>query len=582
MFRIRWVTDDTLPTDRRTVEHVQEILRTRLPGLREEEIVSLPKKLHDPVGYRLRAMLFVADDMRGHIKGFALLSHAPDLDFCFLDYVATSATMGSSAGVGGALYERLRDVAKALGAVGLFFECLPDDPAEYTDPIQAKAGIARMRFYERFGARPIVNTAYESPVRPGDTEMPHLMFDDLGSGKPLRRDRARRIVRAILERRYADLCPPEYVERVVASFKDDPVQLRPWRYVPEHGGHPAKAERRLLGTIGWVVTDRHELHHVRERGYVQSPVRVKALEAALEPTGMFRRIPPRRWPDAHLRTVHDPAFLDFLQRVCEKVGTERSVYPYVFPIRNAARPPIDLPVRAGYYCIDTFTPLNLHAWEAARRAADCALTAAQAALDGERLVYALVRPPGHHAERKVFGGFCYLNNVALAAQHLAGHGPVAILDLDYHHGNGTQEIFYTRDDVFTVSIHGHPRFAYPYFSGFEDEMGEGDGAGANLNIPLPEEVDGTRYREALGVALKRIRAFRPRYLLVALGFDTARADPTGTWSLGPRDFEDNGRLVGAMGMPIVVVQEGGYRTRTLGANARAFFTGLATGALVGR
>ncbi|MDP2307326.1 MAG: histone deacetylase family protein [Pseudomonadota bacterium] len=591
MFRIRWVTDDTLPTDKRTIAQVQDILRARFPGLSARDVDSLPDKLHDPVTHKLRAMLFLADDMSGDIQGFALLSHASDLRFCYLDYVAT--TMGSG-GVGGALYERLRDVAKALGAIGLFYECLPDEPGEYADPLVFEESVARMRFYERFGARPIVNTAYESPVRPGDTLMPHLMFDDLGSGRALRRDKARRVVRAILERRYAHLCPPDYVNRVVGSFRDDPVHRREWRYGAPQTRAPAKAARRLLGTIVVVVTDAHELHHIRERGYVEAPVRVRALEASLEPTGLFRRLPPRPWPDEPLRAVHDGAFLDYLERVCVQIGPDKSVYPYVFPIRNAARPPEDLPVRAGYYCIDTFTPLNLSAWNAARRAAECALTAAQALLDGERLTYALVRPPGHHAETRVFGGFCYLNNAAIAAQHLVSgggserggverggveRGGVAILDLDYHHGNGQQEIFYERDDVLTVSIHGHPRFAYPYFSGFADECGAGAGEGYNLNLPLDEEVGGPDYRVALRVALARVRAFAPRHLVVCMGFDTARADPTGTWSLGPRDFEESGRLVGALGLPTLVTQEGGYRTRSLGACARAFFTGLATGAL---
>jgi len=153
-------------------------------------------------------------------------------------------------------------------------------------------------------------------------------------------------------------------------------------------------------------------------------------------------------------------------------------------------------------------------------------------------------------------------------------GPVAILDIDYHHGNGQQEIFYERGDVLTISIHGHPEFAYPYFTGFEDEKGAKAGSGFNLNIPLPEQADAERYRQALGRALERIRRFAPRFLIVALGLDTAKGDPTGSWSLVARDFEENGRLIGSLRLPTLVVQEGGYRTRTLGVNARQFFAGL--------
>jgi len=206
---------------------------------------------------------------------------------------------------------------------------------------------------------------------------------------------------------------------------------------------------------------------------------------------------------------------------------------------------------------------------------DCALTAAREILSGRRIAYALIRPPGHHAERRVFGGFCYFNNNAIAAQHLSAYGKVAILDVDYHHGNGQQDIFYRRSDVLTVSIHGHPSFAYPYFSGFEDERGEGEGEGFNMNIPLPEGVGGMQYRKALGKAIQRIAVFEPQFLVVALGLDTAKGDPTGSWGLETKDFEENGRLIGGMGLPIVVIQEGGYRIGTLGKNARSFFKGLA-------
>jgi acetoin utilization deacetylase AcuC-like enzyme len=243
-------------------------------------------------------------------------------------------------------------------------------------------------------------------------------------------------------------------------------------------------------------------------------------------------------------------------------------------LRNVARPPKELAVRAGYYCIDTFTPLSANAWKAAKGAVDCALTAANLILEGQRLAYALVRPPGHHAERRAFGGFCYFNSAAIAAQLLSDFGNVAMLDIDYHHGNGQQVIFYKRPDVLTVSVHGHPSFAYPYFSGFADETGEGEGSGANLNLPLPEQLDPEEYHVTLAKAIKRIRRFAPRYLVVCLGFDTAKGDPTGSWNLSAKDFEQIGQSIGQLGLPTVLVQEGGYRTRNIGINARHFFTGL--------
>jgi acetoin utilization deacetylase AcuC-like enzyme len=194
------------------------------------------------------------------------------------------------------------------------------------------------------------------------------------------------------------------------------------------------------------------------------------------------------------------------------------------------------------------------------------------------VAYALVRPPGHHAERRAFGGFCYFNNAAVAAEYFSRHGKVAILDLDYHHGNGQENIFYNRGDVLTVSIHGHPNFAYPYFTGFADERGEEAGEGFNRNLPLAETIRGAEYRKVLAKAVKCVAEFDPAFLIVALGLDTAKGDPTGTWLLTAKDFELNGSMLSELDKPTLIVQEGGYRTRTLGVNARRFFAGLLEGA----
>ena len=438
-----------------------------------------------------------------------------------------------------------------------------------------KENASRLKFYERFGARPVINTAYETPVNPGDDNPPYLVYDDLGQSQPLPLAQARKIVQAILERKYGDLCPPQYVDMVVESFRDDPVRLRENKYIrgeaqPTTPLTDVPADKR----IHLVINDKHDIHHVRERGYVESPVRIKTILKEIQPTGLFEVLPVRHFSDRHIKAVHDPKFVDYLKRMCMTVEPNRSVYPYVFPIRNAARPPKELPVRAGYYCIDTFTPLNRNAYLAAKRGVDCTLTAAESILDGRRLVYALVRPPGHHAERRSFGGFCYFNSNAIAAHYLSGFGKVAILDVDYHHGNGQQDIFYSRDDVLTISLHGHPHFAYPYFSGFKDETGADSGKGFNVNFPLPEKVDGAKYRETLAKALMLIRRFQPDFLVVALGLDTATGDPTGTWNLRARDFQENGRMIGELRLPVLVVQEGGYNHRNLGVNARHFFRGL--------
>ena len=295
--------------------------------------------------------------------------------------------------------------------------------------------------------------------------------------------------------------------------------------------------------------------------------------------GIFERTEVKHYSEKNILEVHDRGYVNYLKKVCTIVEKGKSLYPYVFPIRNNSRPPKELPVRAGYYCIDTFTPINENAYLAAKRAVDCALTVADKMLEGYRFGYALVRPPGHHAEYNVFGGFCYFNSAAVAANYISRHGRVAVLDIDYHHGNGTQDIFYSRSDVLTISIHGHPSFAYPYFSGFRDEKGNNEGRGYNINIPLPEHITFDQYKEALTSAIQKISTSGCKFLVVALGLDTAKGDPTGTWPLLPKDFNSIGKIIGSLRLPTIVIQEGGYKIRSLGTNAQHFFKGLWEGGI---
>ena len=360
MFRIRSVPDDATPSNAAAVREAQAILRAQFPLMPAAEIDSLPQRLADPLSKRLRAVLFVAEDARDRVRGLAVMLHAPDRGFCWLE-VLSAAPGRTGGGVGGALYERVRDTARALAPIGLFFECLPDDPALSPDPAVRRQNESRLRFYERYGARPIVGTAYETPLTEGDTDPPYLVFVDLGSGRLPGRDEARAVVRTILERKYGDICPPAYVTLVVSSFVDDPVRLRPPRYT--RAGRAPAASAPLGGPrIPLVANDRHDIHHVRERGYVEAPVRVRAILRDLEPSGLFERVPPRAFNESHIRAVHSSGLVDYLERACAQVPEGKSLYPYVFPIRNAARPPRERSVAAGYWCIDTLTPLHRNAF----------------------------------------------------------------------------------------------------------------------------------------------------------------------------------------------------------------------------
>jgi acetoin utilization deacetylase AcuC-like enzyme/GNAT superfamily N-acetyltransferase len=572
MFRIRRVYDDITPANQAAIKQVQDILRLQFPLLSKRDVRKLPEQLRNPLKYRFRSILFIAEGLKGHIDGFALLFHEPALKFCYLDYIS-AAERKTGGGIGGALYESVREEALDLNTTGLFFECLPDSPTLSKIAEIRKQNAARLRFYERYGARPIVNTAYETPLNPGEDNPPYLVYDNLGQDIELPLDNARTIVRAILERKYQGICSPEYVDMVVNSFRDDPVRLRKPRYINKPPV-PIKRTTPVDKRVMMVVNDRHWIHHVEERGYVESPVRIDVILEELGKTTLFQRVTPRHYSEKHIRAVHDAGYVEYLWKVCTKLDEDTAIYPYVFPIRNRTRPPKELPIRAGYYCIDTFTPLTGNAYLAAKRAVDCAITAAKKLLEGYRLAYALVRPPGHHAEPASFGGFCYFNSTAIAAQLLSNYGKTAILDIDYHHGNGQQQIFYERSDVLTISIHGHPSFAYPYFSGFVGEKGRGAGKGYNVNVPLPENITSEFYLSTLKDTLRRLKRFRPKYLVIALGLDTAREDPTGSWSLVAEDFEVIGKMIGELRLPTLVVQEGGYDTRVLGINARSFFTGL--------
>lgn len=287
---------------------------------------------------------------------------------------------------------------------------------------------------------------------------------------------------------------------------------------------------------------------------------------------------PQAFDAAVLERIHSPRYLAFLASAWDQwvaldpANADKDILPSVWPTRTFRTDiePDNFAAKVGLYSYDAGSPFTAGTWVAARAGADCALSAAQQVLNGDRAAFALSRPPGHHAGADFFGGYCFLNNAALAAQYLrdaCGLAKVAVLDIDYHHGNGTQAIFYDRPDVFFASIHGDPRTEYPFFLGHADEVGVGAGEGFNLNLPLPRGTDYTRWATALDSALARIQQFGAQALVVSLGMDTFEGDPISGFTLRSNDYLQVGKTLAALGLPTVLVFEGGYAVAEVGINA---------------
>ncbi|MBM4218369.1 MAG: histone deacetylase family protein [Gammaproteobacteria bacterium] len=304
----------------------------------------------------------------------------------------------------------------------------------------------------------------------------------------------------------------------------------------------------------------------------ETPERAEIIRAALM-SGGYTLVAPRAIPESRLERVHEAEFIEFLRSVHARwvaQGRQGHVLPSGFPARGLRRDrrPAGISGSLGYFSFDVSTPICAGTWDAALAAARCAMTAAALVAEGERAAYALCRPPGHHAARSTFGGYCYLNNAALAAQYLRdeGHRRVTILDVDYHHGNGTQEIFWERDDVQCISLHGDPDTEYPWFMGYADERGAGLGEGYTLNLPLPAGTGWEAYAAALDEALAAIRRYAPAALVVSLGVDTFAADPISAFKLESRHYPLMGERIAALDLPTVLVQEGGYAVAEIGTN----------------
>ncbi len=332
-------------------------------------------------------------------------------------------------------------------------------------------------------------------------------------------------------------------------------------------------------------TDRHDpefrLTHGRVQPNAERAERARLLLDGLERLGLTTEVPPEHQRSA-LEAVHPARFLDFLETAWERwqalPGAAPEVIPNTFPRNRTQRYPVSVVGQAGWHAGDVSAPIGQGSWQATRRAADCALAAADAVLDGGDAAYALCRPPGHHTSAEVAAGHCLLNVAAIAAERLrTRHEKVAILDIDTHHGNGTQDIFYDRDDVLFVSVHTDTADYYPFYTGTAGETGTGAGEGFTLNLPLPRTTGDDDWCAAIAAGLERIAEHEPGALVVSLGLDAHRDDPLKGMRVSDDGFRRAAAMIRAAGLPSVLVQEGGYLSPSLTEALVAFLSGWEAG-----
>lgn len=327
-------------------------------------------------------------------------------------------------------------------------------------------------------------------------------------------------------------------------------------------------------------SDDHHLHHGscelidgQLMPCFEKPQRADHILARVKDRQLGDILPPRDFGRGPIERIHSAAYLDFFQGAWDRWQAQNGngdLLPFTWPARTLrALIPQDLHGQLGYYSFDGGAPITAGTWQAAYSAAQVALSAQAEIVKGAHSAFALCRPPGHHAAGELMGGYCYLNNAAIAAQAFLdqGYKRVAILDVDYHHGNGTQDIFYTRGDVLFASIHGDPAHEFPFFLGYADERGEGAGEGCNFNYPLPMGSPWTVWSAALDDACQRIAEYGAEIVVVSLGVDTFKDDPISQFKLDSPDYLAMGKRIAALGKPTLFVMEGGYAVEAIGVNA---------------
>jgi acetoin utilization deacetylase AcuC-like enzyme len=309
--------------------------------------------------------------------------------------------------------------------------------------------------------------------------------------------------------------------------------------------------------------------------YMENPDRMDKILNALRTSDWAEIMEPGDFGLDPIYAVHDKDYIDFLascwtEWLVSEAIDKSTLLPATFALRRHPQRPTSLLGRAGYYMMDLSACIVEGTYQAALASANCALSAAEAVADGEPTAFALCRPPGHHAGKDYAGGYCFINNASVATNWLSTKGKVALLDVDYHCGNGTQDIFYERADVMTISIHADPNFEYPYYAGYAHETGAGAGAGFHKNFPLEKGTDDARYLVALEEALNLIRQFEPKYLVVSAGMDIYAEDPLGTIKVTTKGIGEIGKRISALDLPTVIMMEGGYNNDALGRNIASF------------
>jgi acetoin utilization deacetylase AcuC-like enzyme len=328
-----------------------------------------------------------------------------------------------------------------------------------------------------------------------------------------------------------------------------------------------------------VYTENHRFHFAQAELYggefvtpFERPSRMEYILRELRHRGMSDIMAPSRLNLKRVTRVHDEGFVEFLKTAWQqwtKAGYRGEIFPTIIPNRSLhQRIPRWIDGKVGYYAHSIETAITATTWEAAKSSAAVALTAQKIVANGARAAFALCRPPGHHAHDDLYGGYCFLNNAAIATQAFRDDGAkrVAILDVDFHHGNGTQDIFYDRNDVLFCSLHGAPEDTYPHFLGYAEEHGKGRGEGFNFNYPMPRKTRYSVWDRALQAACKQIRRFKPDVLVVSLGVDAYKDDPVSFFKLESRDFTACGATIAKLQLPTLFVMEGGYAIEAIGVN----------------